>query len=232
MIGMVKNKFSPLFFSQVVLIFFLVDFNFDDATKLCLLGDNFLFGFSSPQSFSLAFSRYTSASLLSHPKAFLMLGTLHEFGFGVPKSPLKAFEFYSKVILNCDDRFLDIVAEGYNRLGRIWKDGKGVDVDLKEAEVMFRGAADRKSFDGMTNLGGLLEDRGRNEEAVKWYRCAVEGGCPRAMNALGRCKYRGIGGEKDFGGAVELFRKSVELVSLMRSNFLKVFFYWLENRGM
>ncbi|KAJ3122054.1 hypothetical protein HK098_003150 [Nowakowskiella sp. JEL0407] len=225
------------------------EFDLDDASKLCLLGDSHIFGFGTTQSYNLAYQRYTAAAKLNHPKANLMLGTMHEHGFGTVKSPALALDFFKRATCcsvelspksfvsgdaeNESPKHKEFIAEAYNKIGKIYQYGVGVDADACFAEKMYREAANRDSSDAMTNLGLLLESQKNFIEAVKWYMVGVaptlvssseytSNGNPRAMNALGSCYFRGEGVEKNYGTAVEWFRKGADLGNINAVNNLGV----------
>ncbi|KAJ1553789.1 hypothetical protein HK096_006421, partial [Nowakowskiella sp. JEL0078] len=185
------------------------DFDIDDASKLCLLGDKHIFGLGSVRSYDLAYKRYQAAANLNHARAYLMLGNMNEYGLGTKKDLTQAQKYYNAATTANNDE--KAVAEAYNCLGKIYQYAKGIQFDILLAEKMYRSSIEQGSLDGMTNLGILLEKHQKNfTEAFLLYQKAAKSGYSRAQNALGSCYFKGKGVKPDFGIAVDLFSKSAE----------------------
>ncbi|MCI8799842.1 MAG: sel1 repeat family protein [Lachnospiraceae bacterium] len=71
-----------------------------------------------------------------------------------------------------------------------------------------------------------LEEAGRKEEALHWFKEAAEGGNPGSWTDVGRCYYEGIGVEKDEIYAVKCFEKDIPGGNVRAYNLLgKAYFY-------
>ncbi len=71
-----------------------------------------------------------------------------------------------------------------------------------------------------------LEEAGRKEEALYWFKEAAEGGNPGSWTDVGRCYYEGIGAEKDEAYAVKCFEKDIPGGNVRAYNLLgKAYFY-------
>jgi len=72
-----------------------------------------------------------------------------------------------------------------------------------------KGDADAQAELGLCYYEGKGVDK-NYDEAVKWYRLAVEPGNEKAQNRLGNCYYYGNGVEQDYVEAVKWFRMAAE----------------------
>ncbi len=71
-----------------------------------------------------------------------------------------------------------------------------------------------------------LEEEGRKEEALRWFKAAAEGGQPGAWYDVGRCYFDGIGTLKDEAYAVRCFEKGIPSGHTGSYNLLgKAYFY-------
>lgn len=99
-------------------------------------------------------------------------------------------------------------------LGDMYKEGRGVEQNDKEAEKWYRKAAEQGNANAQFNLGLMCESgRGRGQsvsEAAKWYRAAAEQGHAGAQNSLGRLYKRGCGVDQSAEEAVKWYRKAAE----------------------
>lgn len=68
-----------------------------------------------------------------------------------------------------------------NRLGTLYRDGNGIEKDVKIAKNWFKKASDMGNVDAMVNLGDILQSEGHTEEANILYRKAAKLG---NMNAI------------------------------------------------
>ena len=185
-----------------------------NAQQLLLSGDKYLLGFGVPKSYETAYKRYLSAS--PHlSEATNMLGVLSEHGLGKSKDMVGALKWYTKAAGQGSP-------EAFNNLGRIYEFGLSVEVDLIGSLANYEKAAENGCIDGMVNLGLTLESSGEFEKAKHWYERASDFLNARGQNCLGGLYYLGKGVEKDYGMAVEYFRKASEQV-IPSSNFFSNF---------
>ena len=82
-------------------------------------------------------------------------------------------------------------------LGQAYRLGRGVPVDLAQAQLWLEKAADAGHLDAQTTLGLLLFDSGNRAGAMRWLRKASERGEPRAMLVYGTALFNGDGVPKD-----------------------------------
>ena len=105
--------------------------------------------------------------------------------------------------------------EAANCLGRLYREGRGVDLDYFEALAWFRRTANQDHADGQFQLGKMYRDGlgvPRNYcQAVEWFRKAAEQGDADAECALGVAYRDGCGvEEKDPEEAVGWFFRAAE----------------------
>ena len=84
-------------------------------------------------------------------------------------------------------------ADAAFNLGQAYRLGKGVPIDLAEAQRLFEQAARKGHFDAATTLGILLFQNGNQIAGLRWLRKAAEAGEPRAMLLYGTALYNGDG---------------------------------------
>lgn len=82
-------------------------------------------------------------------------------------------------------------------LGQAYRLGRGVPVDLAQAQLWLEEAADAGHLDAQTTLGLLLFDSGNRSGAMRWLKKAAERGEPRAMLVYGTALFNGDGVPKD-----------------------------------
>jgi hypothetical protein len=82
-------------------------------------------------------------------------------------------------------------------LGQAYRLGRGVPVDLAQAQLWLEKAADAGHLDAQTTLGLLLFDSGNRSGAIRWLKKAAERGEPRAMLVYGTALFNGDGVPKD-----------------------------------
>ncbi|MCY7338616.1 MAG: SPOR domain-containing protein [Sphingomonas bacterium] len=88
-------------------------------------------------------------------------------------------------------------ADAAFNLGQAYRLGKGVPIDLAEAQRLFEQAARKGHLDAATTLGILLFQNGNQIAALRWLKKAAEAGEPRAMLLYGTALYNGDGVEAD-----------------------------------
>ena len=98
-------------------------------------------------------------------------------------------------------------------LGNMYRQGKGVSQDYKQAVSWYRKAADQGLAKAQLMLGVMYyEGRGVTQDykqAVSWYRKAAEQGFAQAQTLLGSMYFEGRGVARDYQQAKEWFIKAV-----------------------
>lgn len=82
-------------------------------------------------------------------------------------------------------------------LGQAYRLGRGVPVDLGQAQNWFERAARKGHVDAQTTLGLLLFQNGNRVAAMRWLNSAAEAGEPRALLMVGTALYNGDGIPED-----------------------------------
>ena len=93
-------------------------------------------------------------------------------------------------------------------LAQAYKLGRGVAMDLNAAESWYRKAAAQGHAQSEDNLGLVLFQSGKREEAMPWIRKSAERGEPRAQYVLGTALFNGDLAEKDWVRAYALMSRS------------------------
>lgn len=114
------------------------------------------------------------AAKAGNARAQNRLGEMAEFGYGMPRDPNMAIEWYLK---SADQGH---VAAQHN-IGRCYNFGTGVEQDFAEAERWYRKAADQGHTDAMFFIGtlysnnhGTQKDEDTNVLAYAWMHNAAE----------------------------------------------------------
>lgn len=84
-------------------------------------------------------------------------------------------------------------ADAAFNLGQAYRLGKGVPLDLAQAQAWFERSARKGHVDGQTTLGLLLFQNGNRVSGLRWLKAAAEVGEPRAMLMVGTALYNGDG---------------------------------------
>jgi len=84
-------------------------------------------------------------------------------------------------------------ADAAFNLGQAYRLGKGVPLDLAQAQGWFERAARKGHVDAQTTLGLLLFTNGNRVAAMRWLKAAAEAGEPRALLMVGTAMYNGDG---------------------------------------
>ena len=82
-------------------------------------------------------------------------------------------------------------------LGQAYRLGKGVPVDLAQAQKWLEQAARKGHVDAQATLGLLLFQNGNRVSGMRWLKSAAEAGEPRAMLVVGTALYNGDGVNQD-----------------------------------
>jgi cell division septation protein DedD len=88
-------------------------------------------------------------------------------------------------------------ADAAFNLGQAYRLGKGVPLDLAQAQSWLERAARKGHLDAAATLGLLLFQNGNRVSAMRWLKAAAEAGEPRAMLMVGTALYNGDGVPED-----------------------------------
>ncbi|GAA0732478.1 hypothetical protein CA233_05375 [Sphingomonas sp. ABOLD] len=99
-------------------------------------------------------------------------------------------------------------ADAQYNVGQIYKLGRGVPVDMVEAEKWYRLAALQGHDLGEANYGMMLFENGKREAAVPWLERAVANGEPRAQYLLGVMLFNGDGVARNWVRAYALMLRA------------------------
>ena len=88
-------------------------------------------------------------------------------------------------------------ADAAFNLGQAYRLGKGVPLDLAQAQGWLERAARRGHVDAAATLGLLLFQNGNRVSGMRWLRAAAEAGEPRALLMVGTAMYNGDGVPED-----------------------------------
>jgi TPR repeat protein len=107
---------------------------------------------------------------------------------------------------------LDINAQ--HNLGVMYRDGQGVQQDLKQAVAWYRKAAEQGDAQAQCNLG-CMYSKGQGvqqdfKQAAAWYQKAAEQGYAKAQHNLGVMYSKGQGVQQDFKQAAAWMQKAAD----------------------
>ncbi len=88
-------------------------------------------------------------------------------------------------------------ADAAFNLGQAYRLGKGVPLDLAQAQNWLERAARKGHLDAQSTLGLLLFQNGNRIAAMRWLKAAAEAGEPRALLMVGTALYNGDGVPED-----------------------------------
>jgi len=88
-------------------------------------------------------------------------------------------------------------ADAAFNLGQAYRLGKGVPLDLAQAQNWLERAARKGHVDAAATLGLLLFQNGNRVSGMRWLKAAAEAGEPRAMLMVGTAMYNGDGVPQD-----------------------------------
>lgn len=88
-------------------------------------------------------------------------------------------------------------ADAAFNLGQAYRLGKGVPLDLGQAQNWLEQAARKGHTDAQSTLGLLLFQNGNRVAAMRWLKSAAEAGEPRALLVVGTALYNGDGVPED-----------------------------------
>jgi uncharacterized protein len=84
-------------------------------------------------------------------------------------------------------------ADAAFNLGQAYRLGKGVPLDLAQAQSWLERAARKDHIDAQSTLGLLLFQNGNRVSGMRWLKSAAEGGEPKALLIVGTALYNGDG---------------------------------------
>jgi len=88
-------------------------------------------------------------------------------------------------------------ADAAFNLGQAYRLGKGVPLDLAQAQGWLERAARKGHVDAAATLGLLLFQNGNRVSGMRWLKAAAEAGEPRALLMVGTALYNGDGVPED-----------------------------------
>src|SRR5688572_20033114 len=88
-------------------------------------------------------------------------------------------------------------ADAAFNLGQAYRLGKGVPIDLTQAQNWLERAARKGHVDAQSTLGLLLFQNGNRVSAMRWLKQAADAGEPKAMLMYGTALYNGDGMPSD-----------------------------------
>ena len=88
-------------------------------------------------------------------------------------------------------------ADAAFNLGQAYRLGKGVPLDLAQAQGWLERAARKGHVDAAATLGLLLFQNGNRVSGMRWLKAAAEAGEPRALLMVGTAMYNGDGVPED-----------------------------------
>ncbi|EFC47957.1 TPR repeat protein [Naegleria gruberi] len=119
------------------------------------------------------------------------LGTIYMNGDGVEKDVKKGM-----ALLEDSARLGN--SDAQNTVGAIYLEGEdSIEIDLNKAKDFLIAAAEAEDTDALYNLGILAENEKRFEEAMQWYKKALDMGNTAAAYPLGRFYFQGLVAPKD-----------------------------------
>ncbi|GBB85433.1 hypothetical protein RclHR1_11980001 [Rhizophagus clarus] len=135
------------------------------------------------------------------------LGKRYQYGYGIKKDEVKAFELYMKT---AEQEY----SNAQNRVGYLYENGVSVEKDLSKAIYWYQKAADNGNKIAQFNLGkcyqygiGVVKDE---FTAFILYTKSAEQEFSNSQNELGYFYKNGIGTEKDTKKAIYWYQKAAE----------------------
>ena len=145
------------------------------------------------------------------PLAIYDLGCYYQYAaHGFPQDMNKALELFHRAgKLGC--------AASYLNVGYAYHTGRGVENDNNMAKYYFELAAIEGVAMARFNLGGIEENAGNWDEAIKHYLIAVTGGYTKALNQVKHLHSNGHATKEDYTKALQLYQTYlVEIKSSQR----------------
>ncbi|WP_132257097.1 tetratricopeptide repeat protein [Methylobacterium segetis] len=178
-----------------------------------MLGQMHLDGTGVPRDAGAAYAWFARAAAIGSLEARNMVGRCHELGWGVPVDQAEALRHYRRAAagglawaqynVGClllygtgvrrdhaeaARHFAAAAATGHAKaiglLGRCHEEGWGTPVDRAAARACYRRAAEGGDCWGALNLGLLLAEGGRPDEAGPWFETALATATPNCLATL------------------------------------------------
>ena len=168
-------------------------------------------GVTGSADIPLAVTTYRAAAEKGNLGAIMRLAAIYEHGLDSQMAPdyKEALAWYERA------------AEGYVsaaafKAGMMYRMGKGAVLDEAKGRTYLEQAAGLGNVDAMLMLAKICQEgddqTGKGaEQAVMWYRKAVERNSPLAANSLGYFHARAAKTQEEYAEAVKWYRKAVEL---------------------
>lgn len=162
-------------------------------------------GNGTEQDFEAAFSCMQAASESNNPLAWSFLGYYYGNGIGVDKDSAKAFEFFKKASENND-------ATAMYNLGYYYSKGDCIEKDFFAALDYYEKAYQKGIEKALINIGEIYIEQKEFGKAKEKFNEALKSASPEIVSygkyGLGLLYLEGLGVERDFEKAVELFEES------------------------
>ncbi|MGM0422274.1 MAG: SEL1-like repeat protein [Pseudomonadota bacterium] len=165
-----------------------------------------VFLIKGPESFGFrhtADENIASRAEAGDPAAQYQLARNYARGYGVEKDYESAFQWYQKAAEQGH-------AKSQYALGGAYDFGRGTAADAKKAEHWYRKAAEQDHITAQSNLGILLHEVGKTQQAVTWLNKAAEAGDVTAQTYLAMLYIDGDGVEQDFEKTIAWYKRAAD----------------------
>ena len=142
-----------------------------DARAINMLGRCLEHGWGVPADPVQAAAHYRKAADLGDGWALFNLADLHCRGLGVPADDEAAYRLYAASAAKG-------IAKALNMLGLFHESGRAVPADDAVARTLFKAAAEGGDCWGRFNYARTLLFEGLLDEALRWFRLALDSGFP------------------------------------------------------
>ncbi|CAO3409126.1 tetratricopeptide repeat protein [Azospirillum largimobile] len=142
-----------------------------DARAITMLGRCLEHGWGVPADPLQAAAHYRKAADLGDGWALFNLADLHCRGVGIPADDEAAYRLYAAAASKG-------IAKALNMLGLFHESGRAVPADDVAARALFKAAAEGGDCWGRFNYARTLLFDGLQDEALRWFRLALDSGFP------------------------------------------------------
>ena len=210
-----------------------------DADVFLNLGELYYHGTYIERNYSKAFSYFSQGSALNNAQCYNWIGRMYEDGLGVKANLDSAIDYYqlaasfknpfslnrlgvyyfSQCTTSGYERafnYFTLAANqqyewGYHNLGNAYLHGRGVDMNLGEAEKYYQLAKDLGNVPSMNQLGLIyLTQKTDYKKAIEYFEMAAKRKDGDAFLHLGTMYERGKGFDRDNCKAAEYYRIAAE----------------------
>lgn len=166
-----------------------------DATAQVLLGNWYYSGQNGlPQDYTQAAKWYQKAAEQKNVIALGNLGLCYQYGHGVEKDSLQAMKYELTSLVNGNKKFLEnkIQTAGTGvifdniLLANFFRNDKTPARDLDKAVEFYTAAADRGNVPAQRDLGVMLLNMKKGDDAFKWFKKAADNGDPTGQFYAGK----------------------------------------------